>query len=363
MVRFKKIAFSLILMILVTQVIQAQDAVIPRLIWKVNKIDLGTVLEEEGPKVGVFEFTITQDSLFVIEQVLTDCGCTTVNYSQDTLRVGESGKVEISFDPSSTAGFFSRMILVKGNLQGSQDTLYLEGIAVPFPEKPEIAYQRIEGNIGFRLSKINMGEVLTNEPKLKQVEIYNFGNEPLNKQSLTVAGPSYIQVSQRDSLIYPNQRGLLDVYFDGNQKRELGFSEDKLVLSWGEDYLVRLSILANVFEYFSPIPKDKLNEVAQLVVFPKEIDLKTITSTSIQNQVVTLTNKGREDLEIRKVQGNCDCLTLELSKTSLKQGESIELRITFDPSGRKGIDQRNIYIFSTDPINSVQLVILKSKVD
>jgi len=363
MVRLQKFVLGLIVMIFFTQVIQAQDAVIPRLVWKINKVDLGTVLEEEGPKIAEFEFIHTQDSLFFIEQVITDCGCTTVSYSKDTLTVGEGGKVEVSFDPSSGAGFFSRMIVVKGNLAGSQDTLFIEGTAVPMPEEPQLAYQRIEGNIGFRLSKINMGEVLTNEPKLKQVEIYNFGKDPINQQGLTVAGPSYIQVKQRDELIYPNQRGLLDVYFDGNQKRELGFTEDQVTLSWGEGYLVRLAVLANVFEYFPPIPKDKLNNVAQLVISPKELDLRTIDSKTIQNRTVTLTNKGREMLEIRKIQGNCDCLTLEASKTSINPGESIELRIIFDPKGRKGIDQRNIYIFSTDPLNSVQLLVLKSRVE
>jgi hypothetical protein len=78
---------------------------------------------------------------------------------------------------------------------------------------------------------------------------------------------------------------------------------------------------------------------------------------------VTLTNKGREELEIRKIQGNCACLTLEIPKTTLRPGESIELKITFDPKGRKGIDQRNIYIFSTDPLNSVQLLVLRSRIE
>lgn len=363
MIGVQKILFGLILLIGYPQVIQAQEAVIPRLIWKVNKIDLGTVLEEEGPKIAEFEFTHTQDSLFFIELVVTDCGCTTVSYNQDTLAVGESGKVAISFDPSSGAGYFSRMIIVKGNLMNSQDTLYIEGTAVPFPEKPDAAYQRIEGNLGFRLNKVNMGEVLTNEPKLKQVEIFNFGAAPINAQSLTVAGPAFIQVTQRDQLIFPNQRGLLDVYFDGNEKGDLGFSEDQVVLSWGEDYLVRLAVLANVFEYFPPIPKDELNDVAQLAIDPKEIDLRTISQNAVQKKSVTLTNKGREELVIRKIQGNCECLTLEIPKTTLRPGESIELQITFDPKGRKGIDQRNIYIFSSDPLNSVQLLVLKSRVE
>jgi hypothetical protein len=51
------------------------------------------------------------------------------------------------------------------------------------------------------------------------------------------------------------------------------------------------------------------------------------------------------------------------SKTSLLPGEKMELNLVFDPIGRKGIDQRNIYIFSNDPVNPVQLFVLKSRID
>jgi hypothetical protein len=363
MFRIQKAIFLFLLFSFSAQIIHAQETVIPRLIWKVNKVDFGSVLEEEGAKIAEFEFTHTQDSLFYIDQVITDCGCTTVDYSKDTLSVGGTGKLLVSFDPSSTAGFFSRMIVVKGNLIGSQDTLYIEGTSIPFPENPVLAYPRKEGTLGFRLPKVNLGEVLTNGPKVKQVEIYNFGTEPIQRKDLIYAGPEYIKIFQQEEMIYPNQRGLLDVVYDAVIKEELGFSEDQVLLTWAGEKAARLDVIANVFEYFPPLSKDQFNQVPQLSISPSEIDLKEISANSIQNKSVTLTNKGREVLEIRKIQGNCDCLVLEISKTTINPGESIDLKITFDPKGRKGIDQRNIYIFSTDPLNSVQLLILKSRVE
>ena len=363
MSRIQNALIPVIFFALSIQNIQAQDAAIPRLIWKVNKVDLGSLLEEEGSKVAEFEFTHTQDSLFFIEQVITDCGCTTVDYSRDTLRVGESGKLEVSFDPSSTAGFFSRMIVVRGNLIGSQDTLYIEGTSIPMPENPALAYPQKEGNLGFRLDKVNLGEVLTNGPKVKQVEIYNFGKEPILRKELTYTGPDYIKVFQQEAQILPNQRGLLDVVYDGLGKEELGYIEDQVLLTWAQENAVSLEVIANIFEYFPPIPKEQLNQVPQLSISPTEINLRGISANTIQTKMITLTNKGREVLEIRKIQGNCDCLLLEIPKTTVNPGESIELKITFNPKGRKGIDQRNIFVFSNDPLNSVQSIVLKSRVE
>ncbi|MEB2778078.1 DUF1573 domain-containing protein [Algoriphagus sp. D3-2-R+10] len=364
MIRIEKTLYILLFLYFLSQLALAQEPITPKLIWAVNKVDLGTVLEEQGPQVAEFQFTHTQDSLFFIETVVTDCGCTTVEYTKDTLQVGESGILQVSFDPSSGAGFFSRMIVVKGNLFGVQDTLYIEGNAIPRASDPEGTYTIRKGDLGFRLAKINVGEVFTNEPKLKQVEVYNFGDKPFYKDSLMYAGPEYIQVNQLTDSIMPKDRGLIQLFYDGAMKNDLGYFEDQISLNWQDSTTyISLNVLADVFEYYAPFSKDNLNLVPQLVVDPREIDLRTIKSGAIQVENVVLSNRGKQVLDIKKVQGNCECLKLELPKTSLDPGESIQLKVVFDPKGRKGIDQRNIYIFSNDPVNPVQLFLLKSRVE
>lgn len=364
MIRIEKALYTLLFLCFFSQLTLAQETITPKLIWAVNKVGLGTVLEEQGPQVAEFQFTHTQDSLFFIETVVTDCGCTTVDYTKDTLQVGESGTLQVSFDPASVAGFFSRMIVVKGNLFGVQDTLYIEGNAIPRASDPAVAYSTRKGDLGFRLAKINVGEVFTNEPKLKQVEVYNFGKEPFYKDSLQFVGPEYIQVRQITDSIMPNDRGLLQVFYDGAMKDDLGYFEDQISLSWQDSTsFIQLDVLADVFEYYAPFARDNLNRVPQLVIDPKEIDLRTIKSNVIQVENVILNNRGKQVLEIKKIQGNCKCLKLELPKTSLNPGESLQLKVVFDPKGRQGIDQRNIYIFSNDPVNPVQLVLLKSRVE
>lgn len=364
MIRIEKTLYTLLFLCFFSQLTLAQETITPKLIWAVNKVDLGTVLEEQGPQLAEFQFTHTQDSLFFIETVVTDCGCTTVEYTKDTLQVGESGILQVSFDPSSGAGFFSRMIVVKGNLFGVQDTLFIEGNAIPRASDPEATYTTRKGDLGFRLSKINVGEVFTNEPKLKQVEVYNFGEKPFYKDSLEFLGPEYIQVDQITDSIMPSDRGLLQVFYDGAMKGDLGYFEDQIYLNWEDSTkFIQLDVLADVFEYYAPFAKDNLKLVPQLVIIPQEIDLKTIKSSAVQIENVELENRGRQVLEIKKIQGNCKCLTLEIPKTSINPGETLQLKVVFDPKGRQGIDQRNIYIFSNDPVNPVQLLLIKSRVE
>ncbi|SDD22671.1 Protein of unknown function [Algoriphagus faecimaris] len=357
-----KSLFFLILFISLTQVGIAQELPLSKLVWEVNKVNLGTVFEESGPQLATFRFTHTQDSVFVLERVWTDCGCTTAEYTQDSLNVGEEGIVSVSFNPSTTAGYFSKLVVVKGNLQDTQDTLYIEGVSIPAVSDPELVYTARKGDLGFRLSKVNMGDVFTNEPKIKDVEFFNFGPSVFFRDSLQVYGPEYIRVDLIQDSVPPMTRGLLQISYNGQEKGDLGFFEEGISLTFGDSIAQQMAVLANVFEFYPAFSKENLRVVPNLSIDKIEIDLKEISANTVQNQLVTLTNKGQKSLEIKKIQGNCDCLVLKVPQTELAPGESMTMEITFDPKGRKGIDQRNIYIFSNDPLNPVQTLVIKSRI-
>lgn len=333
------------------------------LVWKVNRIDLGTILQEDGLQSITFEYTLSQGAAFAIEEILPDCGCTTIKFSKDAIAVGQSGKVLVDFDPSSAFGFFSKLVLVKGNKGQVQDSLYIEGIAVPYPSNLERNYPVKMGSLGFRMKKVTMGDVFDNEPKVKFLEFFNYGSEPLYRKNLQVKSPDFIHVEQVQELVKPKERGLLKIDYSASIRPDLGAVSDQIHLNWGKLVAIELEILADLFDYFAPISKSDLEKVPQLFLAQKVIDLGVISANAVQRQVVVLTNLGKEELEIRKVQENCTCLVIEYSKTTLLPGEKMELNLVFDPIGRQGIDQRNSYIFSNDPVNPVQLLVLKSRID
>jgi hypothetical protein len=362
--RLNVFLFSLCWFLVFTFFAEAQNLGKNQLNWKTKRIDLGTILEEQGAQVVEFEFTYVRDSLFIIREVLAECGCTSVEYTRDTLKNGESGKVKISFDPSSAAGYFSKLVVVKGYSDSVQDSLFLEGTSIPYPSNLNRAYPVKFEKLGFRLKKVNMGDVFDNEPKVKYVEFFNFGEEFLERKGFSFKAPSYIKIEQVQDFIRPKERGLMKFTYDSKLKADLGFFEDEVFISWKTDFSasIKMVVMADLFDYFPPISKEQMNQAPQLLIQQKEIDLREISSKTVLRRQVVLSNVGKEKLVIRKIQGNCECLVIELPKTSLDPGESVDLSLVFDPVGRKGIDQRNIYIFSNDPVNPVQLIVLKSRI-
>ncbi|ERM81287.1 hypothetical protein P872_10060 [Rhodonellum psychrophilum GCM71 = DSM 17998] len=331
--------------------------------WEQKKINIGTILEENGEVTAEFKGINPSGLPILITDVITDCGCTTVEFTRDTLEKDSASFIKVKFDPTHRGGVFSKLVIVRTNTDIYGDTLFLEGFNLPLPENNEMAYQNRMGNIGMRLPSVNMGIVFTNEPKVKYIELFNFGRNPIRLDKEQLFLPEYLKAEQFPDSIPANSRGLLRLTYDGTIRNDLGFFEDEINLSLmhGESPMA-FKLTATLYEYFPPLPKSLENTVAKLGISETDIDLRGINSNEEVSRLITLSNMGPELLEIRKISTNCECVKIELDKENLSPGEKAQLRFTFNPKGRKGIDHKHITIFSNDPLNPVRTIVVRSSI-
>ena len=333
------------------------------LLWEQKSIDLGPVLEENGVVEATFYgLNPHQDSIYITE-VITDCGCTAVGYSQDTLLTDKIADIQVRFDPDYRGGQFSKAIIVRTNRDSVGDTLYLEGINLPLPENKDLAYPHRKGAFGFRLPTVHMGNVFTNIPKTKFVEVYNFGSDSLSLALEQLDLPLHLHLVLIPEMIPPRERGFLQIAYDGAIKSDLGYFEENISLTIGEEEVpLDLKLTAVVFEYFDPVPRSMESVVPRVGLSESEIDLKEINANRKVSKSLYIDNLGSEDLHIRKVMGNCDCLEITLSDEILIPGQRGSIAFEFDPKGRRGIDHKHITLFTNDPISPVKTITIKSNI-
>ncbi|MCH7415563.1 DUF1573 domain-containing protein [Belliella sp. R4-6] len=361
-----KLNFSLFLFLITffhLRLADAQEIERQLLFWENRTINIGTILEENGV-VEVEFFGLNQtDSVIFIRDIVTDCGCTTADYSQDTIYQSKIGSVKVNFDPDHRGGAFTKMIIVRTNQDIYGDTLYLQGFNIPFPDDLGNAYPHRIQDVGFRLSAVNMGNVYTNEPKSKFIEIFNFSYEKLMLPDSINNHPEFLNVSLIPQTVEPNQRGLIELKYDGHHRNDFGYVEDVLMLNFeSKPEPVALRLMANIFEHFEPVPKSLEKVVPRLGINDVEIDLKDINANNVVNRKIKLSNQGQEELIIRKMISNCECMKVVADKAVLQSGESTDLEITFDPKGRRGIDHKHINIFSNDPVNPIRTIVIRSMI-
>ena len=332
------------------------------LIWEKKKTDLGTVMEEGGKVSAEFFFVNRANFPIFIDKITTDCGCTTASYTTDTLFQDKIGTVEIEYDPTNRGGKFSKMIIVKTNIDYAGDTLFLEGYNIPLPENVENHYANLYNDLGFKFTSINMGEVLNNGPKTKYVDFYNFKDMPVTI-SLRTKLPDHIQLKMSPSIVPAKSRGVLEITYDGAAKGDLGFFDENISFYIAKDTEpTELRLLSTIHEYFDPLPISELDKQPKLAISEVNVNMGSVSANQKASKSVTLTNSGSVPVNIRKVISNCDCLQFDLARYDLMPGQKETLRFTLDPKGRQGIDHKTLTIFSNDPLNPTRTILIKSSV-
>ncbi|MFO7825495.1 MAG: DUF1573 domain-containing protein [Cyclobacterium sp.] len=345
--------------------VKSQDVEGSGLVWEKKLLNIGAVLEENGTATADFYFVNKTDTLVLIEEVMTDCGCTVAEYSSDTIAQEKVGHVMITYDHQSRGGTFSKMIVVKTNVDPEGDSLFLEGVNVPYPKNPETHYKVKKGGLGFVFETNNLGTLFTNQTKIKPLDFYNFNDSPLQLNQVQKNIPEHMQVQMIPAVVQPGSRGVLEISYDPALKNDLGFIEETVDLSLisSEKIDLSLSFIAIIHEYFDPVPVNQLDSVPKLKISELEVDLGKISSGNKVSKVVTLENAGPHPLNLRKVVSNCACISLDIPTHELQAGQRVDLVFTFDPKGRRGIDHKTITFFSNDPLNPTQTVIIKSRID
>lgn len=328
-------------------------------------MDIGAVLEERGTGSAEYVFTNVSGQPLYIEDIITDCGCTTAEYTKDTLLHEQQGQIKIEFDPLSRGGSFSKIILVKTSLAPTMDTLLLEGINIPYPKDAYRQYPNQQTGLGFRTGMINFGQVFTNEPKIKYIDFFNFYDYPVQLNQNQPKLPKHIKARFDPVVVTSKTRAVLVLEYDGEGKQDLGFFEEEIVLDLLSDERkeLGLKLIATVHEHFDPVPVTEVNNVPRLEIREREVDLSRIKSDVPISRMITLENRGGQALNIRKVVANCDCVSILLPKQDLAPGERTDVTVTFDPKGRLGIDHKSLTIFSNDPLQPTRTVMIKSRIN
>ncbi len=74
------------------------------------------------------------------------------------------------------------------------------------------------------------------------------------------------------------------------------------------------------------------------------------------------TNTGMETITIKRMHSYCGCTTPALEKKVYEPGESGEIRVVFDPSGRHGGQVKRIMVYTDDSVQPIKTMIARGYV-
>lgn len=91
-----------------------------------------------------------------------------------------------------------------------------------------------------------------------------------------------------------------------------------------------------------------------LTIDRMEHDFGKIPDTAPVETSFVITNDGEEPLLITNAQGSCGCTVPEYPKDPIPPGESRDMKVSFNPTGKEGVNNKTVTITAnTEPATTI----------
>jgi len=344
----KKIALSIISLLLITSIASAQQK--EAFISFGKEIhNFGKIKESAGKVVYKFEYVNTGSSPLIITNVKASCGCTSPTWTEKPVMPGQKGFVSAVFDPSNRPGKFNKSIMVESNSSKSRVVLRIAGEVMPREKTVEDYYPKTFGELRLETNHFAFVQVKNNQIKRDTLKIFNASSSGMEVSFENV--PKYLTLRVSSKVLNPGEKGYIVGEYNGAKANDWGFITDrvKVVVRNHEERTGSLTISAKIEEDFSHLTeKDRKNAPALAFENPNF----DFGSTKSKDKVVhdfKFKNEGKSDLIIHKIRATCGCTAIAPQKTVIKPGESSSFKATFTPGSRTGKQRKSIYVICNDP--------------
>lgn len=338
-----------------------QSTKLPAIFEKVEH-DFGYVYEENGTVSIDFIFKSNSITKIVVSSAKASCGCTTPEWTKDSIPPEAKGFIRVSYNPLNRPGPFRKTVKVRFNGDTTTQNLIIKGVVILKPKNPTNVLPERIGSLRMKSRYFHIGNIKNNQTSFKEFEILNEGGQPV--KLLKIDAPNWIKISMEPETVGPKEKALLKINYDPKPKNDLGYTEDIVELITNDDSIPSKQIVVSaiVEEYFPPLSEEDLRSAPKISFQKSEFETWKIPQGNSVTTTYTFSNSGKRDLIIKSVKTNCSCTTGEAIKTIIKPNESSEIKVVFQTDDREGWEEKLITVFSNDPINPVKVLKLRASI-
>lgn len=208
-----------------------------------ESFDFGTI-SEGTQATHEFTFTNTGTTPIVISNVRASCGCTTPDWTKDSIPPGGTGVIKASYNSKGRPGVFNKSITITSNAAESQKVLYIKGVVDKAQAKQEYSEEELKKSAKVKLldnTEHDFGKIEKGQKVTKEFSIKNTGKSPL-VISKAQSACNCITHTLTPASIPPGKKGVLQVTYSPHSKRgnrdiltvitnDLGHPEIKVTLT------------------------------------------------------------------------------------------------------------------------------------
>jgi hypothetical protein len=333
------------------------------MIFQITEHNFGTIKETDGSVTTNFSFVNKGNIPLVITNVVTSCGCTAPMWTREPVLPGMKGTVSATFNPANRPGHFEKEITVNSNNSDGEMLLRISGDVIPREKTIEELYPVQMDSLRLKTSIASFLSVYTNERKTQTLEVANPGKLPVSVSFASV--PPHIEIKAIPETLEAKQKGIIEITFDAKERKDWDLVTDHVavLINGKSDKYNKLLVTANITEDFSTMSEEDKANAPHAVFDQTEFNFGTIKKGKKTNFSYKLTNMGKRDLIIHKVSSSCGCTVVNPETPILKPGESTLLHVTFDSTGKDGVQTKTVNVITNDPEKPKHVLLVRGNID
>jgi hypothetical protein len=322
----------------------------PKIEFAEKQHNFGDIREDIKFATHRFMFKNVGNRDLFINTVQTSCGCTTPDWTRDTVKPGESGFVDAKYETVGRIGSFQKTI-----------TVYSNAVNFPFVHldilgnvQKDVVQKEPEftspGQITFLPPTVNFKPLFDHKSDTQTFRITN-GTPYTTQFSALENLPPFCQVIGMPQTLEPNESAKVKVVLDGRKISTYGFGAFEVAVT-SDNALYPYTGFYVAYErkqFFPKMTAKELAKAAKLTTDKTVIDLGSAESGEIFNTQFTFTNAGKSELKLHEITPQCPCVKVDYPKNTLKPGESMVVKMRFDTGIKHGKSTQTISIISNDP--------------
>mgnify|MGYP000846428513 FL=1 len=319
----------------------------PKATIKVQDIKLGDIAWNI-PALARFELENTGNKPLQIQEVRTDCGCTTVNWNNCPIAPGASSTLTVSYD-ANTLGTFHKNISITTTASIVPLRLTLQGRVLREVVDYDKDFPIHIGDIRLSTDNLEFDDVNRGEQPQATLYLFNAGKKDYSPELMHL--PKYLSAYADPEVIRPGRMGKLIITLNSNEVRSFGLTQTNIYLSRFSGDRVgtdnELGTAVTLLPHFSE--SEQRNPAAPKADIPTSIDLGSFGTKQELKGALLLTNRGQSPLKVSMLQVYKRGISVSLSKGTLKPGASAKLRVTVSQSSEAERGNPRILLITNDP--------------
>lgn len=324
------------------------------------QIECGQLLFKT-PATLTLDFKNLSNAAVTIKEVDTGCGCTTAEYTKGSIIPGNIAQVKLTLD-CKQLGHFTRVIRVFDSASKDPAEVIISGQVVTKVENFSGEYPNKLGVLLTDATELEFEDVNKGQHTTQEIHVMNPTGQ--NVQPTALRLPSYLKAEMRPEVLGPKQKGTMVFTLNSQQLRDYGLTQSMIYLAKDPADKVSSDKEIEVSAILLPpaIAKDDVSRpyAPKLTMSTKELDMRELQKKSKVKTEITITNNGRSNLEISKLQMFTSGLEVQLGKTKLEPGESTKLKVTGIAKELKKVRTRpRILMITNDPDNQKVVITIK----